>query len=705
MATFHPLCQAPRAWILAAGFAVPLVLSNQLFGQQAVDPQVHYFESGYGFDAFEVFEPASASSPAIQISTGYTFELTNKVLVLTSRESLLVEMVRSLDQELRPAGEGNEFEATAMGAPGLYVVAATTVSQAIALCNAMEPVFGLRQVHVNTRQPLANRSLPNDPLFQDQWHLVNNLDPAIDSNADAAWSRGYTGAGVVIGVVDSGASWGHEDLAANYNSSASTTLTTSTHGSAVAGVAAAVEGNGLGGVGMAYDAQWGNMIYGDAATTATNLLHANDINDLKNCSWGPFDDATLWTMAPTEYAAIEHSVQNGRSGLGQIFVWAGGNGGQFDDRTDYDPYASTRYSICIGSIGDADIRANHNESGSSMMAVTHTSGNTRKITTTGQTGYIDDFGGSSSAAPLASGMVALALQANPTLTWRDMQHLVVHSARMVDPADSKWKTNGAGHEHNENYGFGALDADQLVVKALNWTDVSPAQLATSGQVAVNLPIPDDDANGLEFTIPITSFMRVEHVELILNVDHNRIGDLKIFLRSAAGTRSLFTKSRVDTKDDLVDYIFTTVRSWDEWADGDWTIHISDEEPGSTGTWIDYELRVHGNDGNHLNDFHIADVQGLTQGGTGTLTVAGARPLEKCWAVYSLTGPGAFSVPQLGLDLDLDSPVLINMYQITDAAGQASFSRGVPPVGSSGLSIWFQAMQMGSTSSVYQTTVQ
>ncbi len=692
----------------AALISLPVTFSPLLVAQQATEPQVHIFESGYGYDAFDVAAPNAASSTAIRLSTGYSYTLTNKVMVLTDQPQLLQEMVTELAAQQRESG--NHEQATALSVhttshPEVYSVAATTVAAAIDVTNALEPVFGTRKVHLNSRQPLANRSLPSDPLFGDQWHLVNTIDPLIDSNADAAWNRGFTGAGVVIGIVDSGASWGHEDLAANYNSSASTTLTTSSHGSGVAGVAAAVEGNGLGGVGLAYDAQWGNMIYGDAATTATNLLHANDINDLKNCSWGPFDDGTINTMAPTEYAAIEQSIQTGRGGLGQIFVWAAGNGGSFDDRTDYDPYASTRYSICIGSIGDADVRANNNETGSSMMAVAHTSGNTRQITTTSRIGYTSTFGGSSSAAPLASGAVALALQANPTLTWRDVQHLVVHSARIVDPTDSNWKVNGAGHDHNENYGFGAIDADAMVVQALNWTNVSPEQVESSGQTTVNLAIPDDDNNGLEFTVPIASTMRVEHAELILNVDHNRLGDLKIFIRSPNGIRSLFTKKRGDTKDDFVDYIFTTVRSWDEIAAGDWTIHISDEEAGVTGTLFDYELRVYGNDGSHLNDFHIAGVQGLAQGGTGTLDVAGARPNEKCWAVYSLTGPGTFAVPQLGLDLDLDSPVLINMFQMTDAAGQASFTRGVPPVGSSGLSIWFQAMQMGSTSSVYQSVIQ
>jgi len=37
--------------------------------------------------------------------------------------------------------------------------------------------------------------------------------------------------------------------------------------------------------------------------------------------------------------------------------------------------------------------------------------------------------GTSASAPLAAGICALALEANPELTWRDMQYLVVYTSR------------------------------------------------------------------------------------------------------------------------------------------------------------------------------------------------------------------------------------------------------------------------------------
>ena len=49
--------------------------------------------------------------------------------------------------------------------------------------------------------------------------------------------------------------------------------------------------------------------------------------------------------------------------------------------------------------------------------------------------YLDDidytsrFGGTSAAAPLVSGVIALMLEANPNLSWRDVQEILVRSAR------------------------------------------------------------------------------------------------------------------------------------------------------------------------------------------------------------------------------------------------------------------------------------
>ena len=62
--------------------------------------------------------------------------------------------------------------------------------------------------------------------------------------------------------------------------------------------------------------------------------------------------------------------------------------------------------------------------------------------------------GTSAAAPLAAGILALVLEANPSLTWRDVQHLVVYSSNPDPVINNKgWKKNGAGLLYNPRWDY------------------------------------------------------------------------------------------------------------------------------------------------------------------------------------------------------------------------------------------------------------
>lgn len=617
-------------------------------------------------------------------------------------------IVQTGDRELLGliAGDAAGVTITPLGAlRDFWLVEAGTIRAALQLREALAAVFGAEAAYLDAAPPLGQRSLPTDPGFSQQWHLHNTLNPVADANLRGAWDAGITGQGVVIGIVDSGVYQAHPDLAPNYNAAGSQTGSGDDHGTSCAGVAAAAEGNGLGGVGAAYGAQWAKMHFGFASQNAIAFGFANDVNDLKSNSWGPPDDNTLKHMTSAERAALEDAALNGRGGLGVVFFWAAGNGGT-GDRMDYDPYASSRFTVAVGAITDADQRSWYNETGSSMFLAAQSDGGSRGIyTTSGPGGYVNNFGGTSSACPLAAGVGALLLDANPALTVRDVQHLLVESARRCDPNHSSWVDNAAGRAVSESFGFGALDASAAVSLASSWTLVGPALLHDTGAQAVNLPIPDNNATGLTRTVNVASAMVVESVEVVLNADHNYVGDLQIELTSPNGTVSLLAKKRLDSQDDLVNYVFTTVRCWGEDAAGTWTVKIADLGANVAGTWIDFSLRIHGYDGSGgPGAGSLLSAAGtISAGASALLHLDFALPSTPSWLAASLAGPGSTYVSQLGVTLDLAAPFQLAGPTSTDAGGSLTWTLSVP-AGAAGKSFWMQAAQAGKVSNVLSGVV-
>src|SRR5262249_38630847 len=133
--------------------------------------------------------------------------------------------------------------------------------------------------------------------------------------------------------------------------------------------------------------------------------------------------------------------------------------------------------------------------------------------------YTADFGGTSSATPVVSGVIALMLQANPNLTYRDVQHILVQSATQNDPGSPTWSLNGAGYHVSEDYGFGLVNASGAVNLATNWKPVGPELLIDSGTQNVNTAIPDFNTTGLTRTFTVTPDINVEHVEVVFNATH------------------------------------------------------------------------------------------------------------------------------------------------------------------------------------------
>jgi kexin len=547
---------------------------------------------------FRVQDPSAALSAAWRDDSRLTDKAGNVLAPTPGYELTSRIVVRPEHPALLPA-IANDYPGVTLtpirAARGYWTLAAGSVAEAASIADELAGRAGIAEVYLDLKQPRSLRSVPDDPYFYQQWHLHNQLDPLFDVNAEAAWDLGYTGAGVVVGVVED--AWDHEhiDLAANYCAEATQEGGPITaHATACAGIAGEVAYNGVLGAGMAYGAQLSGQRYGTDLQIAEALAYRNDLNDIKSNSWGPIDDAIIDYMPSIVRSAIEESIATGRGGRGEIFVWAGGNGGAGYDRVDYDPYASSRYTIAVGAIGDQDWRPAYSEKGSSLMLVAQSSGNNRNIATTGWfDSWTTHFGGTSAAAPLVAGVVAVMLEANPALTWRDVQHVLIESARRCDPEHASWITNGGGYDVSYDYGFGAADAGAAVALAEVWENV-PHEVSVETIVDVNLPIPDNDPTGVTVAVEIADNVRVETVELIPQVETPYIGDLEIVLTGPTGTPSLLAQQRVgDPHDNYVDYAFTSLRHWGEVAAGEWTVRIADRAAGDLATWIGFHLIIHG----------------------------------------------------------------------------------------------------------------
>lgn len=519
------------------------------------------------------------------------YELTSKVVVRATRDAVKAALAKSRTPMVASPVEGS---------PRFVSVDAATIAGAAALANDLREA-GFRDAVVDVRRPMPLRSIPTDPGLAQQWHLINAVMPVADVNIEGAWNLGYTGLGVTIGILEGGFQNTHEDLSANYNSTASQSGGSATsHGTACAGVAAAVGNNNKGGVGAAFNARVSQQIFGTESQTATALGFRNDLNWIKSNSWGPTDGGYVASISGVELDAIQTAILTGRGGLGTIFTWAAGNGGSVD-RVDYDGYASSRFAVSIGAIGDEDYQAYYNELGSAHLVVAPSNGNNLGIYTTDVMGtggyssgnYTSDFGGTSSACPLGAGVIALMLESNPNLTWRDVQHILIRTARKCEPSNSQWVQNGAGRWVNYKYGFGAIDASAAVGLARTWQSVKAESSDTTGIRAVNTGIPDNDAAGVTKTATIDTNISIETVEVVLNVTHPYDGDLQITLTAPSGKTSVLATKRTDPTDNYSNFVFTSRRHFDENAKGTWTLNIADRAAQDSGTWVDWQLNVYG----------------------------------------------------------------------------------------------------------------
>lgn len=443
------------------------------------------------------------------------------------------------------------------------------------------------------------------------------------------------------------------------------------HGTSVAGIIAADGFNKIGSRGVAPDVGLigsnflENQAYGNEALALGYGNHTgydenlNNIVDIFNMSYGLGYGGQYSLggnrLSDFENTYMEYGVSNLRAGKGALYVkssgnsWGGGCGpdGDIDmpcTEALSDPSSSSPYLIIVGALNANDVRSSYSTPGAGLWVAGYGGeyGQTDPaIMTTDQTScdagyaatgvytndfeygqneenpdcnYTSTFNGTSSAAPTVAGVIALMLEANSDLTWRDVKHILAETSYQVDPTSSKelagitqyaWVTNGANYNHHPIYGFGRVDAGAAITAAKSYTAGSMGAFVESENTFVR----DTNDSTLEFEIDSSTQNQwtftqtavgtadfIEFITLSFEINHTIFDDIGITLTSPSGTEvrvlTPFTDASINPNNSSFDIGVSGF--YGEPLEGEWTLSVTDYTDDSVGgTMKSFSVKTYG----------------------------------------------------------------------------------------------------------------
>jgi len=340
-----------------------------------------------------------------------------------------------------------------------------------------------------------------------QWHLVNKGTGGAkkDEDVDAreAWRITRGRRGVVVAVLDDGVDIDHPNLRSriwkNPDAAAPDArgrdfflpdddpghvdprpklfrypfdqmTGNDIHGTPCAGVIAAAGKDG-GAVGIAPGCRMlpVKIFHADELAAdervADAMRYAAQHAAILSCSWSGGYSSDL-------HQALEDLAETGRGGLGTLVFCAAGN----EDGARVGYPARDAKAIAVGASTDRGTRAGYSNIGPEIAFVAPSSGGVRGIYTTdvsypgrgfntgtatagGADGlHTNDFGGTSSATPLAAGVAALVLSAKPGLAADAVRALMESTC---DRIGDGYDANG----HSREFGRGRVNAGRAVAAA------------------------------------------------------------------------------------------------------------------------------------------------------------------------------------------------------------------------------------------------
>lgn len=330
-----------------------------------------------------------------------------------------------------------------------------------------------------------------------QWGLKNTGQfggsSGYDINVYPAWNITKGSSSIRIAVLDSGTDLQHPDLAGNLltgydavpssvgfpgNGGSGSPWDSNYHGTACTGIIGALD-NGDGVIGVAPNCKiipvrisytFNGYDYSNDSWIVSAFNYVKDKADVISCSW------KLGSPSNTVTSIINTCYTNGRLGKGCVICFATGN----DDASSINPLAFLPSTIAVGAISNCGERKSPSSCDGEKWGSNYGVGLSVmapgvKIYTTdihGASGknsgdYMSNFNGTSAACPHVSGIAALILSIQPSLTAAQVSHLLKVTARKIGSTSYEMLENNFAGTWNSQMGHGLVDAYAAVQAAKN----------------------------------------------------------------------------------------------------------------------------------------------------------------------------------------------------------------------------------------------
>jgi len=332
---------------------------------------------------------------------------------------------------------------------------------------------------------VAPSQVPNDQYYGFQWHLKK-------IGAPDAWNVSQGDSNTVIAVLDSGVDSSHADLAPrllsgwNFYDNNNDTTDLTGHGTAVAGVAAAVTNNSIGIASIAWQSSLlpvrvtGPSGYASYSMLSQGLVYAAERGaKVAVVSFGIYGGSAL-------SSAAKYFMDKG----GLVFA-AGGNTGAYVSDPD------NLYIISVAGTTSDDI------SWGSYGPYIDLSAPCSAIYTTLKGGGYGNVGGTSFSAPLTAGLAALVFSANKSLTPVQVERILESTAAdLGDPG------------YDQHYGWGRINASYALRTAVG---SPPPGGPTPPEVTIQYPNNGTTVSGdITINVTATDNVTVSKVEAYLD---------------------------------------------------------------------------------------------------------------------------------------------------------------------------------------------